>query len=215
MSELTGGGHLAAALAAEGITRVFGIPGTHNLEIFAQLSDHGIEIVSPRHEQGAGFRADGAARVTGDVQVVVTTTGPAVLNALTALLQSFTDSVPVLLISPGMPSTHPGRGNGLLHEVRDQALAIEAILGDSHRVTSVSEVPLAVAQALTLIRSGRPRPASIEIPLDLIEQRGPGTIHPAIARPLPVLDEHGIDTAAEALAASQRPLVIVGAGRSG
>ncbi|WP_211979038.1 thiamine pyrophosphate-binding protein [Brevibacterium sp. W7.2] len=215
MSELTGGGHLAAALAAEGITRVFGIPGTHNLEIFAQLSEHGIEIVSPRHEQGAGFMADGAARVTGDVQVVVTTTGPAVLNALTALLQSFTDSVPVLLISPGMPSTHPGRGTGLLHEVRNQALAIEAILGDSHRVTNVGEVPLAVAQALTLIRSGRPRPASFEIPLDLIEATGPGIIHPAVTRPLPVLDEHGIATAAEALAASQRPLVIAGGGSHG
>ncbi|GAA1644525.1 MULTISPECIES: thiamine pyrophosphate-binding protein [Brevibacterium] len=215
MSELTGGGHLAAALAAEGITRVFGIPGTHNLEIFAQLSEHGIEIVSPRHEQGAGFMADGAARVTGDVQVVVTTTGPAVLNALTALLQSFTDSVPVLLISPGMPSTHPGRGTGLLHEVRSQALAIEAILGDSHRVTTVGEVPLAVAQALTRIRSGRPRPASIEIPLDLIEATGPGIIHPAVTRPLPVLDEQGVATAAEALAASQRPLVIAGGGSHG
>ncbi|RAE29067.1 acetolactate synthase large subunit, partial [Burkholderia multivorans] len=105
MTELTGGGHLAKALAAEGVTRVFGIPGTHNLEGFAQLSAEGIDIVSPRHEQGAGYMADGAARTTGDIAVVVTTTGPAVLNALTALLQSFTDSVPVLLIGPGMPLT--------------------------------------------------------------------------------------------------------------
>lgn len=179
-TELTGGAHLARALQAEGITRVFGIPGTHNLEIFAQLSAHGIEIVSPRHEQGAGFMADGAARVTGDVQVVVTTTGPAVLNALTALLQSYTDSVPVLLISPGMPLRHPGRGNGLLHEVRNQAQAIEAVLGDSHRVTTAGEVSLAVGQALSLMRSGRSRPAHIEIPLDIIEATGPGTLHPSV-----------------------------------
>ncbi|WP_278373485.1 thiamine pyrophosphate-binding protein [Brevibacterium casei] len=215
MTELTGGGHLAKALAAEGVTRVFGIPGTHNLEVFAQLSAEGIDIVSPRHEQGAGYMADGAARTTGDIAVVVTTTGPAVLNALTALLQSFTDSVPVLLIGPGMPLTHPGRGTGLLHEVRNQALAIEAILGDSHRVTSVPEVSLAVGQALTVMRSGRPRPAFIEIPLDLIEASGPGVLHPSVTRPLPQVSVSAIESAAEALADSQHPLLIVGAGAHG
>ncbi len=213
--ELTGGGHLARALRAEGITRVFGIPGTHNLEIFAQLSAQGIEIVSPRHEQGAGFMADGAARVTGEVQVVVTTTGPAVLNALTALLQSYTDSVPVLLVSPGMPLRHPGRGNGLLHEVRNQALAIEAVLGDSHRVTTPGEVSLAVGQALSLMRSGRTRPAHIEIPLDLVEATGPGGLHPSVTRPVPLPEPGAVRSAVEALAGSLRPLLIVGAGAHG
>ncbi|MDN6603555.1 thiamine pyrophosphate-binding protein [Brevibacterium sp.] len=211
-SEITGGAHLARALRAEGITRVFGIPGTHNLEIFAQLAVEGIDIVSPRHEQGAGYMADGAARVTGEVQVVVTTTGPAVFNALTALLQSFTDSVPVLLVSPGMPLTHPGRGNGLLHEVRNQGQAVEAVLGGSHRVTSPGEVSLAVGQALSSMRTGRTRPAYIEIPLDLIEARGPGWLHPAVTRSVPAPEPSAIRSAAEALAGSQRPLLIVGAG---
>ncbi|MGO3024446.1 MAG: thiamine pyrophosphate-binding protein [Brevibacterium sp.] len=212
MVELTGGAQLARALKAEGITRVFGIPGTHNLEIFAQLSAHGIDIISPRHEQGAGYMADGAARTTGEVNVVVTTTGPAVLNALTALLQSFTDSVPVLLICPGMPLTHPGRGNGLLHEVRDQAAALRAVLTEVHRVTSPGEVSLAVGQTLTAMRAGRTRPAAIELPLDLIEATGPGSLHPSIAQPLPTADPHAVDTAAEAVAESRRPLIIAGAG---
>lgn len=212
MVELTGGAQLARALKAEGITRVFGIPGTHNLEIFAQLSAHGIDIISPRHEQGAGYMADGAARTTGEVNVVVTTTGPAVLNALTALLQAFTDSVPVLLICPGVPLTHPGRGNGLLHEVRDQAAALRAVLTEVHRVTSPGEVSLAVGQTLTAMSAGRTRPAAIEIPLDLVEATGPGSLHPSIARPLPTADPHAVDTAAEAVAESRRPLIIAGAG---
>jgi thiamine pyrophosphate-dependent acetolactate synthase large subunit-like protein len=210
--ELTGGAHLAKALKAEGITRVFGIPGTHNLEIFAQLSAHGIDIVSPRHEQGAGYMADGAARTSGEVNVVVTTTGPAVLNALTALLQSFTDSVPVLLICPGMPLNHPGRGNGLLHEVRNQSGALEAVLTEVQRVTSPGEVSLAVGQSLSAMRSGRTHPGAIEIPLDLIEATGPGSLHPSIVRPLPSADPQTINTAAEAVADSQRPLIIAGAG---
>ncbi|WP_169252645.1 thiamine pyrophosphate-binding protein [Brevibacterium sp. 'Marine'] len=212
---ITGGAHLARALQAEGITRVFGIPGTHNLEIFAQLSAAGIDIVSPRHEQGAGYMADGAARVTGEVQVVVTTTGPAALNALTALLQSFTDSVPVLLITPGMPLTHPGRGNGLLHEVRDQSAALSAVLTEVMRVTSPGEVSLAVGQTLSAMRSGRTRPAAIEIPLDLIEAAGPGTRHPSVTRALPAPVPSAIDAAAEAIAGSTRPLIIAGAGAHG
>lgn len=213
--DITGGAHLARALEAEGITRVFGIPGTHNLEIFAQLSAAGIDIVSPRHEQGAGYMADGAARVTGEVQVIVTTTGPAALNALTALLQSFTDSVPVLLITPGMPLTHPGRGNGLLHEVRHQSAALSAVLTEVTRVTSPGEVSLAVGQTLSAMRSGRTRPAAIEIPLDLIETTGPGRLHPSVTRALPVPVPSQIDTAAEAIAGCQRPLIIAGAGAHG
>ena len=212
---ITGGAHLARALQAEGITRVFGIPGTHNLEIFAQLSAAGIDIVSPRHEQGAGYMADGAARVTGDVQVIVTTTGPAALNALTALLQSFTDSVPVLLITPGMPLTHPGRGTGLLHEVRNQSAALSAVLTEVMRVTSPGEVSLAVGQTLSAMRSGRPRPAAIEIPLDLIEDAGPGQLHPSVTRALPAPVSSEIDAAAEAIAGSNRPLIIAGAGAHG
>ena len=212
---ITGGAHLARALQAEGITRVFGIPGTHNLEIFAQLSAAGIDIVSPRHEQGAGYMADGAARVTGEVQVIVTTTGPAALNALTALLQSFTDSVPVLLITPGMPLTHPGRGNGLLHEVRNQSAALSAVLTEVMRVTSPGEVSLAVGQTLSAMRSGRTRPAAIEIPLDLIEETGQGTLHPSVARAVPAPVASEIDAAAEAIASSQRPLIIAGAGAHG
>ena len=212
---ITGGAHLARALQAEGITRVFGIPGTHNLEIFAQLSAAGIDIVSPRHEQGAGYMADGAARVTGEVQVIVTTTGPAALNALTALLQSFTDSVPVLLITPGMPLTHPGRGNGLLHEVRNQSAALSAVLTEVMRVTSPGEVSLAVGQTLSAMRSGRTRPAAIEIPLDLIEETGPGTLHPSLTRALPAPVAPEIEAAAEAIASSQRPLIIAGAGAHG
>lgn len=212
---ITGGAHLARALKAEGITRVFGIPGTHNLEIFAQLSAAGIDIVSPRHEQGAGYMADGAARVTGEVQVIVTTTGPAALNALTALLQSFTDSVPVLLITPGMPLTHPGRGNGLLHEVRNQSAALSAVLTEVIRVTSPGEVSLAVGQSLSAMRSGRARPAAIEIPLDLIETTGPGQLHASVTRALPVPVSSEIDAAAEALSSSQRPLIIAGAGARG
>ena len=106
----TGGRAVADALAAHGVEVVWGIPGTHNLEIYAGLGAAGIRHLSPRHEQGAAFAADGYSRVTGRVGVCVTTSGPAVLNAATALGQSYSDSIPVLLVAAGMPLRAPGAG---------------------------------------------------------------------------------------------------------
>ena len=161
--------------------------------------------MSPRHEQGAGYAADGYARVTGRPGVCLTTTGPAVLNAATAAAQSYSDSVPVLLISPGMPLGHPGRGNGLLHELKDQRGALDAILAYSHRVTSVAEIPLAIAQAFVTMGEGRPRPVHLEVPLDLLESEADVDV----VRPLPVavrVPASGpVREAAECCAQAQRP----------
>ena len=130
----SGGEAVALALAAHGVELAWGIPGTHNLELYAHLSAAGIRHVLPRHEQGGAYAADGYARACGRVGVCITTSGPAVLNAATGLGQAYSDSVPVLLVSAGMPLRHPARGNGFLHETRDLTAAIEGVTGASHRV---------------------------------------------------------------------------------
>ena len=134
----TGGRAVARALEAHGVDVVWGIPGTHNLELYAGLAEAGIRHLSPRHEQGAAFAADGYARVTGRVGVCVTTSGPAVLNAATALGQAYSDSVPVLLVAAGMPVRHPGLGNGELHETKD---LIGAMRGSSTTRTASRASP--------------------------------------------------------------------------
>ncbi|WP_432585217.1 5-guanidino-2-oxopentanoate decarboxylase [Streptomyces sp. HD1123-B1] len=213
--QLTGGQALVAALEAHGTDTVFGIPGTHNLPVYAALADSPIRHILPRHEQGAGFAADGWARVTGRPGVCVTTTGPAVLNAATAAAQSYSDSVPVLLISPGLPLGHPGRGNGYLHEVKDQRAALDAIVAYSHRVTSVGEIPLAVAHAFAAMTGGRPRPVHLEIPLDLLDATAP--VEVAVTTPVaPVAAGRAqLAAATTALAAARRPVIIAGGGSSG
>lgn len=106
--ELTGGEALVRALAAHGVTQAFGIPGTHNLEIYRHLAAYRIDHLNPRHEQGAGYAADAYARVSGQPGVAITTTGPALLNIAAAVGQAYSDSVPLLVPSPGMPLRHPG-----------------------------------------------------------------------------------------------------------
>jgi acetolactate synthase-1/2/3 large subunit len=109
---LTGGELALRSLAAHGVEVVFGIPGTHSLPLYAQLERHGIRHVLPRHEQGAGYAADGYARVSGRPGVVVTTAGPALMNAAAAAGQAQSDSVPLLVLSPGMPRAHPTASSG-------------------------------------------------------------------------------------------------------
>ncbi|MHC5261981.1 5-guanidino-2-oxopentanoate decarboxylase [Streptomyces sp. UC4497] len=213
---LTGGEALVRALAAHGVTQAFGIPGTHNLEIYRHLTAYGVSHVAPRHEQGAGYAADAYARVTGTPGVAITTTGPALLNIAAAVGQAYSDSVPLLVISPGMPLRHPRQSTGLLHEMRSQSEALRNVAAFSHRVSSVAEIGAAVARAFTLFRSERPRPAHIEIPLDLLEAKepaGPARTAPPAAPRVP--DAARIEEAAALLARAERPALVLGGGARG
>lgn len=111
-----GGAAVVESLAAHGVDTIFGIPGTHNLELYRHFGGNGIRAVTPRHEQGAGYAAEAYARVSGRPGVVVTTSGPGLTNAMTAAATAYAESQPMLLLSPGMPTGAEGRDLGQLHE---------------------------------------------------------------------------------------------------
>ncbi|MFG2631174.1 thiamine pyrophosphate-binding protein [Streptomyces sp. NPDC048473] len=209
----TGGEAVVRALAAHGVTRAFGIPGTHNLEIYRHLAPYGIAHVTPRHEQGAGYAADAYARVTDRPGVAITTTGPALLNITAAVGQAYSDSVPLLVVSPGMPLHHPRRPTGLLHEMRSQTEALRAVAAFSHRVSTVEEIGSAVARAFTLFRTRRPRPVHVEVPLDLLETvqpAGPVRLTPPLSAPGPAGPV--LRDAARVLRSARHPALVLGGG---
>ena len=218
-STRTGAQLLVESLTAHGVDTVFGIPGTHNLDLFAALADCGIRTVNPRHEQGAGFAADGYARLSGRPGVCITTTGPGILNAVTAVAQAYSDSIPLLTISPGLPLAHPSGGNGYLHEVKDQVGALAAVAGAAWRVESLSDIPAAVTRAFALLTGGRPRPVHLEIPLDLLpaalpaDTPEPPVPRPVLRAPLPPAPQ-AIRAAAALLQGAERPVIIAGGGAS-
>ncbi|MFD3558332.1 5-guanidino-2-oxopentanoate decarboxylase [Streptomyces sp. NPDC058686] len=216
MRTSTGGEALVRALAAHGVSTAFGIPGTHNLEIYRHLAAYGIAHVAPRHEQGAGYAADAYARVTGDPGVAITTTGPALLNIAAAVGQAYSDSVPLLVVSPGMPLRHPRQSTGLLHEMRSQTEALRNVAAFSHRVSSVEEIGAAVARAFSLFRTERPRPVHIEVPLDLLEATEPtGPVRRAPLLAPRTADGPSLDAAAALLAGAVRPGLVLGGGARG
>jgi thiamine pyrophosphate-dependent acetolactate synthase large subunit-like protein len=210
----TGGEVLVAALAAHGVDVVFGIPGTHNLSIFDALRRYGVRTVATTHEQGAGYAADGYARTSHRPGVAVVTSGPAVYNALTAMAQAYSDSSPVLLVSPAMPRDLPTgtAGTGFLHEAKDQSGVVDRVAEVSLRARDHQEIVDVVDQAFMRMSGGRPRPVHIEVPLDLLEERGDAAIEITgmVAWGAPYAGT--VTHAADALAAADRVVVVAGGG---
>ena len=153
MSELTGGHSVMRVLREYGIDTVFGIPGTHNLEFYRPLAELGITPITTRHEQGAGYAADGWSHRTGLPGVVVTTSGPGLLNALSAAGTAFCESRPLLILSPGAPRGQEYRDVGALHETKDPTGAAGAIMLWSRRVDSDLEAVEATHEAFALFAS--------------------------------------------------------------
>jgi 5-guanidino-2-oxopentanoate decarboxylase len=212
---VTGGELVVRSLAAHGVELVFGIPGTHNIALYAQLERHGIRHVLPRHEQGAGYAADGYARASGRPGVVVTTTGPALLNVAAAAGQAQSDSVPLLLISPGMPRAHPTASAGYLHEMPSQQRALSGVVERSVRVMSHAELAHELAVAFAAFRAQRPRARHVEVPLDLLAEPGEADVALAPELPARVPVPGAIAQAAELLGAAARPGVVAGGGAAG
>src|SRR5207237_10136605 len=114
-SSWTVGRYVVETLAANGIDTVFGIPGVHNIELYRGLEFARLRHVLVRHEQNAGFAADGYARASGAVAAAFVISGPGLTNALTAIAPAYSDSGPLLVVgsSPVRPS--PGKRRGVLH----------------------------------------------------------------------------------------------------
>ena len=208
----TVGGFVIRLLEAYGVEVVFGIPGVHTLELYRGLEGSSIRHVLVRHEQGAGFAADGYARVTGKPGVCLLISGPGVTNAATPMGQAYSDSVPMIVISSTCSSASLGRGWGALHEVTDQRAASAPLTAFSRTAFSAEDVSDAMAQAFAVFSAGRPRPVHIEIPIDVLARSC--NLKPAVAAPAapPAATEDEIGRAAEMLGAAKAPTIIVGGG---
>jgi acetolactate synthase-1/2/3 large subunit len=210
----TVGMYLAALLDAYGIEVVFGIPGVHTVELYRGLPRTKLRHVTPRHEQGAGFMADGYARVTGRPAACFIITGPGMTNIATAMAQAYGDSIPMLVISAVNAFGQIGSGDGWLHELQDQRQLIKQVAAFSHTVTTPDELPLVVARAFAIFNSGRPRPVHIELPLNIISASADRLppIAAAASPTRPGTSLKALDQASDWLNAAKAPLMLVGGG---
>lgn len=207
---------ICALLARRGVDTIFGIPGVHTLELFRNIEQHGITAVTPRHEQGAGFMADGYARATGKPGVCFLVTGPGVLNALTPIAQAWHDSQPMLVIASTVEEAEVGQHRGALHDTPDLVDTLRPYTLISRRVTSIDDFHESIEEAYLLWATERARPVYLEVPLDILSTE--------VSLPELSTDKHNaspqpwrpssseVEQAAAALVKAQAPVIIAGGG---
>ncbi len=204
------GAQLSHMLKDRGVRHVFGIPGVHNQELYRGIEGAGLIHVLARHEQGAGFMADGYARATGQPGVAFVITGPGLTNIMTPMGQAYSDSVPLLVISSCLEETAATRGQ--LHQMRDQRAAGATVSDWSEEARSPAAAYALIDRALGEFRAKRPRTKHIQVPISVLES-------PAQARPAApcvisrtAIPAQVIASLVEALSAARRPLFVLGGG---
>ena len=200
-------------LADYGVRHVFGIPGTHTLELYRGLAaDYGVSHVLAHHEQGAGFMADGYARTSGCLGVCFVITGAGVTNAATAMAEAYADSVPMLVISPINPPDGSGHNQGRLHEITDQAAVTAPLTAFSAIAHDLEQIPQLIARAFNVYSSARPRPVHISVPLPLLHEEVAEPWRPADRARMPVASDEDIQRARQFIEKADHPVVVAGGG---
>ena len=165
--KMNGAELITALLERQGISILAGIPGSANLPLYHALGASSIRHVLARHEQGAAFIAQGMARSTGRPAVCLTTSGPGITNALTALADAKADSVPVIIMSGQVPSSL--LGTDAFQEVDACGMTI-SMTKHAFLVRRGEDLLEIIPRAFSIALSGRPGPVLIDIPKDIQER---------------------------------------------
>ncbi|WP_297772477.1 thiamine pyrophosphate-binding protein [uncultured Roseovarius sp.] len=204
------GAQISHMLKSRGVDVIFGIPGVHNQEMYRGIEEAGITHVLARHEQGAGFMADGYARASGQPGVAYVITGPGLCNILTPLGQAWSDSVPVLVLSSCLDETAATQGQ--LHQMRDQRAAAACVCEWSEEARDAASAYRLIDRALTEFALCRGRPRHIQVPIAALEGLAgaapasvPVGVSPAI------LPDLAADLA-QTLMQARKPLIVLGGG---
>ncbi len=204
---------LLRALEMEGVEVIFGYPGGASLYIYDALYDSPIRHVLVRHEQGAIHAAEGYARATGKVGVVLVTSGPGATNLVTGLCDAMMDSTPIVAITGQV--VRPLIGRDAFQEADVTGITMP-VTKHNYLVTDPNDLLRVVREAFYIARTGRPGPVLIDIPKDVtnaaVRWEYPPRIHlPGYRVPREASPE-AVAAAAEAIKAAQRPVLICGGG---
>ena len=209
--KITGANLLRTLLERQGIHTIAGIPGGAILPFYDALHASAIRHILARHEQGAGFIAQGMARVTGRAAVCVATSGPGATNLLTAIADARLDSVPLVAITGQVSQALIG--TDAFQEVDTYGLTLP-VTKHNFLVRHPNELLEMVPLTFELAESGRPGPVAIDVPKDV--QNATTEVHawpaPGGRRPVPPCPDEPIDALVRQLAAARRPVLYLGGG---
>jgi acetolactate synthase-1/2/3 large subunit/5-guanidino-2-oxopentanoate decarboxylase len=198
-------------LKSRGVEVIFGIPGVHNQEMYRGIEEAGITHVLARHEQGAGFMADGYARATGKPGIAYVITGPGLCNIMTPMGQAYSDSVPMLVIASCLDDVAARKGQ--LHQMRDQEGAAATVCDWSETARSAEAAYALVDRAFEEYRAtSRRRPKALHVPIHLLEADAPAAPAPLKEFARTKQTSPDVQQILDRLSDAQRPLFVFGGG---
>ncbi len=212
MNQMTGAELIVRLLERQGVRTIAGIPGGAILPLYDALSGSTlIRHVLARHEQGAGFMAQGMARVSGVPEVCFASSGPGATNLVTAIADARLDSIPMVAITGQVPLSMIG--TDAFQEVDIYGMTVP-ITKHNFLVRSVDELLEVIPEAFRIAMSGRPGPVLVDVPKDVQNALVSFADFPppATPQPLPALDMALIEEAARMIDAAERPVLYLGGG---
>ncbi|MCY7296264.1 acetolactate synthase 3 large subunit [Alteromonas sp. a30] len=214
MEMMSGAEMVIRALRDLGVKYVFGYPGGAVLDIYdALFAQDDVKHILVRHEQAAAHMADGYARATGQTGTVLVTSGPGATNTITGIATAYMDSIPMVVLSGQVPSTHIGED---AFQETDMIGCSRPIVKHSFLVKRAEDIPAAIAKAYYIANSGRPGPVVIDLPKDIVQDvrqyQFPDKV--SIRSYNPTEKGHGrqVRKAADVLKEAKRPVIYVGGG---
>jgi len=215
--QMTGAEMVIQALSDQGVEHIFGYPGGAALPIYdALFQQEAVQHILVRHEQGAGHMAEGYARSTGKVGVVLVTSGPGATNVVTPLTDALMDSIPMVVLSAQVPTALIGSD---AFQECDTVGITRSCTKHNYLVKSVADLPRILHEAFHIARTGRPGPVLVDIPkdvqfamgtyrgLDEISTTRHKSYHPATGG-----DIFAIEQAVELMLRAERPIFYTGGG---
>ncbi|MDU4315748.1 MAG: acetolactate synthase 3 large subunit [Klebsiella michiganensis] len=216
MEMLSGAEMVVQSLVDQGVKQVFGYPGGAVLDIYDALHTlGGIDHVLVRHEQAAVHMADGLARATGEVGVVLVTSGPGATNAITGIATAYMDSIPLVILSGQVATSLIGYD---AFQECDMVGISRPVVKHSFLVKQTEDIPGVLKKAFWLAASGRPGPVVVDLPKDILNPAKklpyvwPDTVSMRSYNPTTSGHKGQIKRALQTLVAAKKPVVYVGGG---
>ncbi|MDB4470760.1 biosynthetic-type acetolactate synthase large subunit [Deltaproteobacteria bacterium] len=211
--ELTGSQILLESLQKEGVDTVFGYPGGAVINIYDDLFDSPIEHILTRHEQAAVHAADGYARCTGQVGVVIATSGPGATNTVTGIATAYMDSIPMVVITGQVPT--PLIGNDAFQEA-DMCGITRPCTKHNFLVQDIRDLARIIKEAFYIARTGRPGPVLIDFPKDIqvakYKYKYPEKVDLRGYKPTYAGNKRQVGKAVNMFLQAKRPVLYVGGG---
>lgn len=213
MAVVDGGELLVRTLMQAGVKQIFALSGGHLDPIFMSAAAHGIRITDTRHEAAATHMADGYARATGKLGVAMITAGPGVVNGMTGIANAFVDASPILVIGGRFPLRDEDR---LALQSLDQIPLLKPITKFARTILHTDRIPELTSMAIRHALAGRPGPAFLDIPLDIlftpVEESEVPVFRNHVPQGKPAPNSVSVDQAIDLLARAKRPAIFAGGG---